>query len=554
MNEIGFRKSRFHGIIVIVNKQIYQENCTLNQYHFQLVLPLNIEVLIPENDSVRLVSQITEELDFRSLNMAYSSKGRNPAIPPRILFSILIYAYMNGIYSSRQIEKACRRDINFMWLLEGNRAPDHNTIDRFRRERLGSCLESLFGQFIEKLYEWDEISFENLYIDGTKIEANANKYSFVWRKSIEKHSARQEEKILQLHRKMEEAYGVSFNAVEVQALLKEMASFLLDKKTEESIEFVYGSGKRKNPLQRLTEECLELLEKRAHYEKCKDTFRDRNSFSKTDPDATFMHMKDDHMRNAQLKPGYNMQIGVEAGYVVHCQAYAQRNDVRTLIPFLESWDRLHPEASYENIVADAGYESEENYDFLMRQSKNIFIKPQTYDQWKKRSFKKLIGKLENMAYDEEKDCYVCTEGRQLLPKRTWESRNGATSYITKYTEYECENCEGCPVKAKCTKAAGNRKAKVSKRFKELRALSHSNIQSPRGVVLRINRSIQVEGAFGVLKEDMGFRRFLTRGHVNISTEFMLLCFGFNVNKLHRKTLNNQRGFKIYHSERLGCIA
>ena len=282
MNEIGFRKSRFHGIIVIVNKQIYQENCTLNQYHFQLVLPLNIEVLIPENDSVRLVSQIAEELDFRSLNMAYSSKGRNPAIPPRILFSVLIYAYMNGIYSSRQIEKACRRDINFMWLLEGNRAPDHNTIDRFRRERLGSCLESLFGQFIEKLYEWDEISFENLYIDGTKIEANANKYSFVWRKSIEKHSARQEEKILRLHRKMEEAYGVSFSAMEVQALLKEMASFLLDKKTEESIEFVYGSGKRKSPLQRLTEECLELLEKRAHYEKCKDTFRDRNSFSKTD--------------------------------------------------------------------------------------------------------------------------------------------------------------------------------------------------------------------------------------------------------------------------------
>ncbi|MDY3781327.1 MAG: transposase, partial [Candidatus Faecousia sp.] len=113
-----------------------------------------------------------------------SSIGRNSAIPPRILFKILTYAYMEGIYSSRQIEKACKRDVNFMWLLEGFKAPEHSTISRFRKDRLGNCMSKLFQQLVFKLYELGEIKFENLFIDGTKIEANANKYSWVWKKAV----------------------------------------------------------------------------------------------------------------------------------------------------------------------------------------------------------------------------------------------------------------------------------------------------------------------------------------------------------------------------------
>ena len=520
----------------------------MNQANYQLVMPLNLEVLITENDSVRLVSHVVEELDLRSLNMAYSSKGRNPAAKPRVLFSVLVYAYMNGLYGSRQIERACKRDINFMWLLGGSKAPDHNTIDRFRRERLSSCLEDLFSQFVEKLYQWDEISFDNLYIDGTKIEANANKYSFVWKKVIEKSMEKQPVKVTALLCRIDEEFCTTFQKQISDTILCEVASFLLKKKDEMAFEFVSGIGRKKSLLQKLTEDCLALLERKEYYEKCRDTFGNRNSFSKTDKHATFMHMKDDHMRNSQLKPGYNMQIGVEAGYVVHCQTFQDRNDVGTLIPFMESLKRQHPLFSFKNIVADAGYESEENYDYLQSEKKNIYIKPQTYEQWKKRSFKKLIGKRENMVYDADSDIYTCSQGRKLILKRTYDSKLSTREYVSKISLYECESCQDCPSKPKCTKAEGNRTIKVSKKFMKLRELSLSNIMSAKGVVLRLNRSIQAEGAFGVLKEDMGFRRFLTRGHASVSTEFMLLCFAFNINKYHRKILNDRCGFKIYHED------
>ena len=524
----------------------------MKQTNFQLVLPLNFEVLIPENDSVRLTSQIVDELDFRKLNLTYSSKGRKPSVKPRILFSILVYAYMNSIYSSRQIEIACKRDINFMWLLAGNPAPDHNTIDRFRRERLSQCLEDLFAQFVEKLYQWDEIAFENLYIDGTKIEANANKYSFVWKKAIERNFEKLTTKKQALFSAIDAEYGTAFRSANDTAL-NDAASFLLIQKEELNVEFVSGTGKRKSSLQKLTEECLAILEKKEYYEKCKSAFGGRNSFSKTDKDATFMHMKDDHMRNAQLKPGYNMQIGVEAGYVVHCQAFSNRNDVGTLKPFLERWKELHPKSPFQNIIADSGYESEENYDYLTFEKKNIFIKPQTYEQWKKRSFKKLISKRENMTYDAEADTYICNQGRRLPAVKAYKSRTDS-GYETELTEYECESCENCPVKSKCTRAAGNRRIKVSKKFLAQRETSLANITSPKGMVLRINRSIQAESAFGVMKEDMGFRRFLTRGQVNISTEFMLLCFGFNINKLHSKTMSGKLGFKLYKEELMKTAA
>jgi transposase len=521
----------------------------MKQTNFQLVLPLNFEIFIPENDSVRLVSQIVDELDFRKLNLVYSSKGRNPSVKPRVLFSILIYAYMNGIYSSRQIEKACKRDINFMWLLEGNTVPDHNTIDRFRRERLSLCLEDLFAQFVEKLYQMDEIAFENLYIDGTKLEANANKYSFVWKKSIERNAEKQAEKISALLSRINGEFGTAFKETAGDATLNEAAVFLLNRKAELNTEFVKGTGKRKSLLQKLTEECLEILEKKRYYEECLGTFGNRNSFSKTDKDATFMHMKDDHMRNSQLKPGYNMQIGVEAGYVVHCQAFQNRDDMRTLKPFLEQWKTLHPKSSFENIITDSGYESEENYTYLTDEEKNIYIKPQTYEQWKKRSFKKLISKRENMAYDVQSDTYTCNQGRTLAVTRVYKSKTDS-GFETELTEYECDSCMECPVKSKCTRAAGNRKIQVSKRFLNQREVSLANISSPTGIVLRLNRSIQAEGAFAVIKEDMGFRRFLTRGQLNISTEFMLLCFGFNINKLHNKRIKGKLGFKLYKEELL----
>ncbi|BCZ46422.1 hypothetical protein psyc5s11_24890 [Clostridium gelidum] len=193
---------------------------------------------------------------------------------------------------------------------------------------------------------------------------------------------------------------------------------------------------------------------------------------------------------------------------------------------------------YLNVIADSGYESEENYLFLESNNQTPYIKPQTYEKWKKRSFKNDISKRENMKYDAESDLYICHNGRKLIPTSII-NRKSASGYKSEATIYECESCNNCAHKSKCTKAKGNRKMQVSKTFVEKREISYRNITTEFGTKLRMNRSIQVEGAFGVLKSDYEFNRFLTRGKNSVKTEFILLCFGYNINKLHSKIQNER---------------
>ena len=442
------------------NFTLYKNYSQISE-NYQLKLPIDLEVLITEDDLVRLLNLMMEELDYKKLYEAYSPNGRNPAVPPKILFKILIYAYMNDIWSSRKIELACKRDVNFMWLLEGFKAPDHNTIARFRTGRLEPILDDLFNQFIIKLYENNELELKNLFIDGTKIEANANKY----------------------------------------------------------------------------------LERQSKYDLYNSIFNGRNSFSKTDIDATFMHMKDDHMKNAQLKPGYNIQIGVEGEYIVGVDISSERSDQLTFIPFLDKLGESLP-AKYENIIADAGYESEENYVYLEENNQKSFIKPQNYENTKSKKFKNNIGKRENMIYNEITDTYICANNKELkfIATTTRKSKSG---YILKAKIYECENCNDCPIKSKCTKAKGNKRIQVSPVFITKRKQSQDNITSEFGILARMNRSIQVEGAFGVIKENHNFRRFLTRGKKNVKVEFLLLALAYNLNKLHHKIQQNRLGVSFY---------
>jgi transposase len=534
----------------MVNKEIIHKNYNNNYNVYQLVLPVDTGILIPENDSVRLLSQIMEELDYTLLMKAYSTKGRNPAAPPDIIFKVLVYAYMNNIYSSRKIEEACRRDINFIWLLQGRQAPDHNTIARFRTKRLADIVDNLFNQLVIKLGELGEIEYKNIFIDGTKIEANANKYTFVWKKATNKFEVKLQDKVIKIIEEINSDLKTEFVIVPEVKLevtyLKEIFKFLNEKKEKENIEFVSGKGKRKTKLQKYIESIEDVIEKQIKYDGYNNTFHGRNSFSKTDNDATFMHMKEDHMRNSQLKPGYNVQIGVEAEYVVGIDISSERSDQLTLIPFLEKLNEGLPE-KYTNVVADAGYESEENYVYLDENEQNAFIKPQAYEGMKKDSFKKNISKRENMDYNEKDDEYTCHNKKKLRPIGTT-IRKSKSGYKSEVTIYECESCDDCQYKSKCTKSVGNRKMQVSKLFIRKRNKSLTNITLPEGILLRMNRSIQVEGAFGVMKEDYGFRRFLTRGKNNVKIEFTLLSFGYNINKLHNKIQNNRCGLFLHPKE------
>lgn len=296
----------------------------------QLVIPLNLEKIVEVSASVRTLDEICESLDYTKLYAAYQRRYPENKAGPVSLFKVLVYGYMTGNYSSRDIEEACKTNINFMWLLNEAEAPSRCTIDRFGRGRLREVAEDLFSQLVLNLEYMGEIECINLFVDGTKIEANANRYSFVWRKTTEKNSAKLEGKIENLLLDLNERYIKNF------ADIYEAFDFLLNQKEKYNVEFVKGKGKRKTQLQRdfeAVEDCKEKLKKYTEYN---SLFKGRNSFSKTDTDATFMHMNEDHMRNGQLKPGYNVQIGVDSEYIVNVGLFSERSDQLTLIPFLEA--------------------------------------------------------------------------------------------------------------------------------------------------------------------------------------------------------------------------
>lgn len=503
--------------------------------HVQLLISEEFaERIIPDNDSVRLLDDIIDEMDLRSLFHTYSDKGRKYATNPCTLLKILVYANMQGIFSSRDIESSCKRDINFIWLLNGEDAPNHFEIARFRSQRLSKCADELFYQMVNKLAELGEIKFEHLFVDGTKIEANANKYSFVWKKSTNKYEVRLLDELDKEYTELRTKYMIDCETPE--ELLKEL-------KARVNFPFVYGRGKRKTELQRDIEQLTKMLNRKGKYEKYQSTFNGRNSFSKTDPDATFMHLKEDHMRNAQLKPAYNLQLAVEGEYITGIDISNERSDQLTLIPLLEKIEN-NLGKSYHDVTADAGYESEENYTYFENKKQTCYIKPQNYERSKTRKFKNNMALRENMSYDADNDEYTCQNGKKLRVVYTG-TRKSKSGFESEITYYECESCEGCPYKKSCTRAKGNRKISLSKKFIEQRKQSLENITSPMGILLRTNRSIQSEGAFGVIKENYKFRQFLLRGSKKVSTEISLLAIAYNINKYHHKIQDNRTGTQLH---------
>ena len=525
----------FFGIIELMKNKKYRANYGTEKRNVQLKIDeIVAEKVIPADDSVRLLDEIMEEMDYTPLMRAYKRTGRRPATNPVTMLKIVVYAIMEGIFSSRAIASACKRDINFIWLLNGENAPNHSEIARFRSKRLVECGEELFYQIIKRLSELGEIKYEHLFVDGTKIEANANKYSFVWKKSTTKYETR-------LHGKLEKLMPELCTRHSILGDSPEEVLRALEQKV--TLPFVYGRGNRKSELQRDIELLRELLGRKVKYAGYQETFQGRNSFSKTDPDATFMHMKDDHMRNAQLKPGYNIQLGVEGEYITGVHVSSERSDQLTLIPLLNNME-VHLGISYGDVTADAGYESEENYTYFQSKTTKCYIKPQNYERSKTKKYKSNMALRENMPYDEILDEYTCQNGKTLRAVYVGK-RKSKSGFESEITYYACDGCEGCPYKKKCTRSKGNRTLQVSKKFIEQREQSLNHITSEKGILLRMNRSIQSEGAFGVIKQDYGFRQFLLRGNKKVLTEILLLAMGYNINKYHNKIQKNRTGRQLF---------
>lgn len=522
-----------------MEKQILQADYTKIRQPKQLVLPLNAEYLIAKDEPVRLLDQVLEELDYTALYLTYSEKGRNPAVDAVTLFKIVVYAFSQGTYSTRKIETACQYDVRYRYLLQGYRVPDHNMIYRFIKHHLEECMSELFSQLVKKLIEYGEITLTQVFLDGTKIEANANKYTFVWKKSVEKYRAKLQEKAKEYLQTELQMTDLS-EPVSVKDLKRALRS-LGNRIKKEKIVFVYGSGKRKTPLQRQYETVEEMLNRAQFYEEALEIMgNDRSSYSKTDPDATFMHMKEDHMRNSQLKPGYNVQVAATGEYIAGILINADRNDYYALIPMIELLEEAYPEEKIGKLVADAGYESEEGYDYLSQKGIGSYIKPSNHEYSKTKKYRRDMEFRLAMQYDKEHDTYTCKNGRKLTYNgtRTKKNRNG---YVSESRIYKCEDCSNCPYYGKCYKGKYTKTIQINEKFDSFRAESEKNITSEEGNLLRVNRSIQAEGVFGITKQDMGFDRFLRRGVQGTLTEYLLLACGFNINKLHHRIQEGRLG-------------
>ena len=333
----------------------------------------------------------------------------------------------------------------------------------------------------------------------------------------------------------------------VRQILKKLKQLARDR----DLEFVVGKGRRKEQLQRDIEDLQASLDKLKEYETKLHICGQRNSYSKTDPDATFMHMKDDHMMNGQLKPGYNLQHLVNSGFIAMVGIFPNPGDTLTLKPFLQQVGATL-DLRFRKIVCDAGYESEENLKYLEEKGIEAFIKPGNYEQIGTKKFAAQIGRKENMEYDPDGDFYICHNHRHI--RKTKERKEKmASGYIRSETTYHCDECDGCPYRAKCMPGKNWKKPveeryktlTVSKEFERLRAEEYERIDSEEGRMLRMNRSVQAEGSFADIKGDSKFTRYLCRGNENVYAESVLYAMAHNLGWLHTRIQNDRLDEHLY---------
>lgn len=276
----------------------------------------------------------------------------------------------------------------------------------------------------------------------------------------------------------------------------------------------------------------DYLPRMEKYEQQEEILKDRRSYSKTDTDATFMRMKEDHMKNGQLKPGYNVQIGTENQFVTGYSIHQKPGDTSCMKPHLEHLKKLHGKLP-GSITADAGYGSEENYEYLEKEEIEHFVKYNTFHKEKSKKWQKDATRVQNWYYVQERDEYICGYGRYLsfIHEKKQKSDNGYESLIR---VYECESCTDCPYRDKCVKGNkpdANRRIYINRRLNELREIAKTNLESEKGLEMRSKRSVEVESAFGDIKGNFGVRRFLLRGLEKVKIEWGLYSIGHNMRKM-----------------------
>lgn len=496
--------------------------------HQSLLLPPSLEELIPANHPVRIVSQVIDSIDTDPLLAAYPGGGSS-AHHPVMLLKILVYCYISNIYSSRKIEEACRYHVHAMWLC-AMRPADHNTINRFRGKRLQEVLRNIFTQVVKLLAQEGLLSLKEIYTDGTKIEANANRYTFVWGASIKTNKEKIASQITEMW-----DYAQSVAAEELDTPEPPDFTHIDAQKVTETIEKINTAlkgkpdvdQKIKAKLNRVKKDWPVALERYALQEKILDG---RGSYSKTDPDATFMRMKEDHLGNSQLKPAYNIQVSSSNQYAVDYTVHNTPGDPTTLIPHLEQVKADYG-AMPEEVCADAAYGSEENYAYLEKEGTEAFVKYTHFDgELSGEAQKKHPYSAAMLEYREEQDCFICPSG-QVMENMGTAVRTTSNGYKRTVTKYGLKSCAGCPLREACYKGKEEgRVIEVSHKFREYKRQAKERLTTERGIYHRKKRGVDTEPLFGNIKSNHGFRRFMLRGTKKVETETGLLCLAQNLRK------------------------
>ena len=497
-----------------------------------LLFPQRIDRDIPKDDPVRILKSVIESLDLSGFKKLYHERGRSP-YHPKMMLMVILYSYMNNVYSCRKIEKLLYRDIYYIWL-SGYQKPDFATINRFRN-RVKNEIRHIFTLLVLILVEKGFVTLEVEYLDGTKIESKANKYTFVWRKSVERNREKLLEKIRVLLQQINEQMAQDKAAdvdpleltpqtlCEISKEFKEALGSEPEAKTKEEKAAQRGKNKMFKELERHGE-------KLAEYNSRLEQMEGRNSISKTDPSATFMRMKEDAMCNGQTKPGYNLQISSENQFITDFALFPNPTDTLTFIPFLGSFPGRYGRFP-KRVVADSGYGSEENYRFMDEAGIEGFVKYNRFHLEHRPRYKPDTFHPDSLYYNEEGDYYICPMGQRMSRTGTLQTRTEG-GYISQSACYRAIRCKGCPLRCLCYKAKANQRTiRVNHRLNSYKRKACELLTSEEGIKERGRWCIEPEAVFGQMKSNMAYRRFRHMGKDKVVMDFTFFAIAFNIKKL-----------------------
>lgn len=536
----------------MISNQIHQRNYTAFQSYMLVQIPENYDV-IAKDDIFYTVLEIVEGVklnEFINFKRSRSDGYDRLALFSALLLSLAIHG---KLISLRDLERECRYDVRFQFLLNGDR-PSYKTFERFINKDLCLSIEQLLEKLNLYILDHTYICRDILYIDGTKFEAYANKMTFVWKKATDKFYARNWAKAINVIQALNKYFKEKEIDVRYSILKKPSFMYLLKitDKLEDYAEsigllFVHGKGKRKSELQRLYEQLAECAMKMMKYEIHYDLFQGRNSFSKTDPDAAFLHMKYDYYNHTNVfKPGYNVQMGVMDGYIMSILINTDANDMGSFEATVEKYKEMY--GTYpKGVCADAGYGSKNNYKFCDRNCITPYIKYPSYEKEQKKRTEK--NKFRSIQFErDENHMPICPAGYAFEIEKMY-IRNDENQIPETFIMTRNTHCQDCPMKMKCTKAKNGRTMKIDLTLEAQKSKVRNLLSSDDGKQIMRNRSIQSEGAFGILKEDYGFDCLSRRGETGVKIEVYSASIGFNIRKYHKAKIKMMKEKEIEEKQK-----